>query len=82
MKNIVFMVAVKVPGMEGRSEPYKYGINSFKYWCEKNNCELFVLDDAQGIYSIAQYRKKKFHATQTEKIWAMFLEHVSTQNQL
>lgn len=44
--------------------------------------ELFVLDDAQGIYSIAQYRKKKFHATQTEKIWAMFLEHVSNQNQL
>jgi branched-chain amino acid aminotransferase len=44
--------------------------------------ELFVLEDAQGIYSISQYRKKKFKATQTEKIWAMFLEYVSTQNQL
>ena len=44
--------------------------------------ELFVLDDAKGIYSISQYRKKKFQVTQTEKIWAMFLEHITTQNQL
>ena len=44
--------------------------------------ELFVLDNAQGIHSISQYRKKKFQATQTEKIWAMFLEHITTQNQL
>ena len=42
MKNVVFMTAVKVPGMEERSEPYKYGINSFKSWCDKNNCELVV----------------------------------------
>ena len=44
--------------------------------------ELFVLVDAKGVYSIAQYRKKKFQVTQTEKIWAMFLEHITTQNQL
>ena len=42
--------------------------------------ELFVLDDAKGIYSIAQYRKKKFQALQTEKIWSLFLEHVNTQH--
>ena len=42
--------------------------------------ELFVLDDAKGIYSIAQYRKKKFQALQTEKIWTLFLEHINTQH--
>ena len=45
MKNIIFMTAVKVPGMESRSVPYEFGINSFKNWCEKNGCELFVLDE-------------------------------------
>ena len=45
MKNIIFMTAVKVPGMESRSVPYEFGINSFKNWCEKNDCELFVLDE-------------------------------------
>ena len=42
--------------------------------------ELFVLDDAKGIYSIAQYRKKKFQALQTEKIWTLFLEHINAQH--
>ena len=44
-KNVVFMLAVKVPQYPWRSEPYKYGIASWKKWCDKNNCELFVLDD-------------------------------------
>ena len=44
-KNVVFMLAVKVPQYPWRSEPYKYGIASWKKWCEKNNCELFVLED-------------------------------------
>ena len=38
------MVACEIPGQEHRSKPYKYGIESFKYWCEKNDCEFFVLD--------------------------------------
>ena len=28
-----------------RSQPYKYSIASWKKWCDKNDCELFVLDD-------------------------------------
>ena len=40
-KNVVFMLAVKVPQYPWRSEPYKYGIASWKKWCEKNDC-LFV----------------------------------------
>lgn len=42
--------------------------------------ELFVLDDAKGIYSIAQYRKKKFQTLQTKKIWTLFLEHINAQH--
>lgn len=43
-KNIVFMTAVTVPGQESRSAPYKYGIKSWKHWCDKNNAELVVCD--------------------------------------
>ena len=28
-----------------RRMSYRYSINSWKQWCEKNNCELFVLND-------------------------------------
>jgi hypothetical protein len=44
-KDVVLMVACAIPGMEERSKPYKYGINSWKYWCDKNDCEFFVLDE-------------------------------------
>tara|TARA_R100001377_G_scaffold17773_1_gene9113 strand:- start:790 stop:1560 length:771 start_codon:yes stop_codon:yes gene_type:complete len=44
-KNIVFMTAVKVDEFPLRSRPYKYGIASWKKWCEKNNSELVVLDE-------------------------------------
>ena len=44
-KNIVFMTAVKVPGKESRAAPYKYGIDSFKKWCDKRNHRLVVLED-------------------------------------
>jgi hypothetical protein len=45
MNNIVFLTAITFPGQEYRSAPYKYGIKSWSKWCEKNNCELFVLDE-------------------------------------
>ncbi len=48
MKNIVFMTAVKVPGKESRSAPYKFGIESFKRWCEARDYKLVVLD--QELY--------------------------------
>ena len=44
-KNIVFLPAIVVKGNESRSAPYKYGIDSWRRWCEKNNVELFVLDE-------------------------------------
>lgn len=39
------MTAVKVPGRESRSAPYKYGIESFKKWCDKRNYQLVVLEE-------------------------------------
>jgi hypothetical protein len=44
-KNVVMMTAVQVPGWEHRSKPYRYGIDSFKKWCDKNDCEFFLLDE-------------------------------------
>jgi len=50
MKNIVFIMNIKLDDAEGRytperSMPYKYSIESWKRWCDKNDSELFVLED-------------------------------------
>ena len=45
MKNVVFMVNIEYKDKPNRSKPYKYSIASWKKWCEKNDCELFVLND-------------------------------------
>lgn len=50
MKNVVFIMNIKLDDSSGRytperSLPYKYSINSWKHWCKKNNAELFVLED-------------------------------------
>ena len=49
MKNIVFTMDIDLGG-EGRYAstrrlPYQYSIKSWEKWCEKNDCELFVLTD-------------------------------------
>jgi len=48
-KNLVFTMDIDLAG-EGRyastrRAPYKYSIKSWKHWCEKNDCKLFVLND-------------------------------------
>ena len=48
-KNLVFIIDIDLKG-DGRYSPnrrlaYKYTIDSWKKWCDKNNCELFVLND-------------------------------------
>jgi len=48
-KNLVFIMDIDIGG-EGRYSstrrlPYEYSIKSWKYWCNKNNCELFILND-------------------------------------
>ena len=39
--------------------------------------ELFVLKGVEGIYSIGQYRKKRFKSEQTQKILALLLNKLS-----
>ena len=53
-KNVVFMMDIDLKG-EGRwatirTAPYEYSIKSWKAWCDKNNVELFVLNDAVVDY--------------------------------
>ena len=49
LKNLVFMLDVDLGGdgrySSARRSAYKYSIASWQKWCEKNNCELFVLND-------------------------------------
>lgn len=65
-----------------KSEEFEISEEAISPFSIQKADELFVLDDAKGIYSIAKYRKKKFQVAQTKKVWAMFLEHITTQNQL
>ena len=43
MKNIVFIPNIDLGN--GRSNNYSYCIKSWKYWCDKNDCELLLLED-------------------------------------
>ena len=31
--------------LDNRSDPYIYSVKSWQQWCDKNNAELFVLED-------------------------------------
>ena len=43
MKNVVFIPNINLKN--GRSNPYQYSVNSWKVWCDKNDCELLVWED-------------------------------------
>ena len=43
MKDIVFIPNIDLGN--GRSDNYNYSINSWKHWCDKNDCELIELKD-------------------------------------
>ena len=43
MKNIVFIPNIDLG--TARSDSYHYSVKSWKKWCDKNDCELFVLED-------------------------------------
>lgn len=44
-KNIVFITNIKNPSNPTRSEAYDLSVESWKRWCLKNDCELFVLNE-------------------------------------
>ena len=43
MKNVVFIPNIDLGN--GRSDKYSYCINSWKSWCDKNDCELLMWED-------------------------------------
>lgn len=45
MNNIVYIINIASDKKPGRTIPYKYGIQSWKIWCNKNNANLVVLED-------------------------------------
>ena len=44
-KNIVFIPWIKDESRSTRSLPYKYSVASWKRWCNKNNCDLVIMDE-------------------------------------
>ncbi len=44
--NVVYIINIATDKKPGRTIPYKFGIQSWKNWCEKNNAKLVVLEDA------------------------------------
>tara|TARA_Y100001963_G_C6741440_1_gene429192 strand:+ start:602 stop:1366 length:765 start_codon:yes stop_codon:yes gene_type:complete len=61
-KNVVFAVAVKVPEYPWRGEPYNYGIASWKRWCAKNDCQLFILDQQLHPTSYMKINWNRYYA--------------------
>ena len=49
MKNIVFIMDIDIGGdgrySSSRRMSYNYSIDSWRKWCDKNDCELFILND-------------------------------------
>ena len=43
MKNIVFIPNITIG--DGRNDSYQYSVDSWKYFCDKNGCELLVWED-------------------------------------
>ena len=42
--NVIFIPAIKDKKRETRSGPYKYSIESWRNWADKNNCDLVLFD--------------------------------------
>ena len=45
MSNVVFIVNLQENKKMGRNRPYKFSLDSWKKWCDKNKTKLFVLED-------------------------------------
>lgn len=54
MDNIVYIINIATDKKPGRTVPYKFGIESWNRYCEKNNAKLVVLD--QPILPYEQLR--------------------------
>ena len=60
MKNIVFLMNIKLNDESGRytsdrSLPYNFSVDSWKQWCDKNNAELFVLEESGNELTLTYF---------------------------
>jgi hypothetical protein len=44
-QNVVFMVNLSEDLKKNRNAPYKFSVDSWKHYCDRHGCELFVLED-------------------------------------
>ena len=61
-KNVVFIVNLTETKKYGRNQPYQLSVDSWKLWCDKNDCELFVLEDAVVDPNIMKPNWQKMYA--------------------
>jgi len=54
MKNIIFMIDIKLEEKKNRTDAYKYSIDSWKRWGEKHNAEVMVLNEP--LFDFAEMR--------------------------
>ncbi|MAG25856.1 hypothetical protein CMI47_09785 [Candidatus Pacearchaeota archaeon] len=52
-RNIIYMVNIVLDD-RSKTQGYEWSIRSWKNWADKNNCELFVLD--QPIYDLSEMK--------------------------
>ena len=63
MKNIVFIPNVKGTDEKRLAEvAYDLSVKSWKYWCEKNNCELVVMQDLIHDYDEMKITWQRYYA--------------------
>jgi len=60
-RNIIFMVAVKIPGWESRSAPYEYAIDAWTQWCRKHDVELVVLSELLYPHDVMKITWQRYH---------------------
>ena len=60
-KNIVFIPAVKDTNRIGRSIGYEYSIKSWKHFCDKNDVELFLLEDGLYDSTFMSFAWQRYH---------------------
>ena len=59
MKNIVFIPKVKGTDEKRlREVAYDLSVESWKRWCDKNDCQLFVMEDLVHDYDFMKIFRK------------------------
>jgi len=60
-KNVVFIVSIKY-SYEQHLSYEQYCLSTWKWWCDKNDCELFVLEDAVVDPNVMKPNWQKMYA--------------------